>query len=365
MKILMSSSNSYGKNGVTNIIMNLYRNINKDQFNIDFVAINEPEERIRKEIEKSGGKITIIKRDIIRPLCFIKEYSDACKGYDIVHAHGNSATLALEMIAAKKASVAIRIAHSHSSSCKYMLIDKICRPIFYKYCNGYLACGERAGRWLYGKRKFEIINNGINVEQFVFDMDRRIKIRNELRWSDKKVIGHIGAFTKVKNQSFLIKIFDKLHQYDNSYRLLFVGDGKLKKEVEAKLTGTDLIDVVHFLGCTDQVQNYLCAMDLIVMPSLFEGFPLTLIEEQVNGLQCVISDSITKHADLTGNVIFLSLDKGIEEWVKTINKIEIPDRDRKQRSMDAIISIRNNGFDSKHSAKQLEQYYCDMVHTLH
>ena len=183
-------------NGITNVIMSYYDNLDSGRYHMDFVAINDCRKELRDKIENRDSELFVIKGRLKNPLIYVYHLSKIAKGYDVIHAHGNSATLLLEMIAAKSAGVAVRIAHSHSSTCKYVLVDKICRPFFYKACNGYLACGNKAGRWLFGKREFTVIRNGIDTEKYAFSIDSRKEVRQKLGWTDNIVLGHIGAFNE-------------------------------------------------------------------------------------------------------------------------------------------------------------------------
>ncbi|WMJ84226.1 glycosyltransferase [Oscillospiraceae bacterium LTW-04] len=358
IKVLMSSTNSYTKNGVTNVMLNLFRNIDKTDIRIDFVAIEEPDDNIRLEIEAAKSKITVVPRSIRHFIRFISRFSKVCKGYDIVHVHGNSATIALELFAAKKAGIKTRIAHSHNSTCKFKKLDILCRIPFYALCNGYLACGQKAGEWLFGKRGFQVINNGIDTEKFAFDQKKRYVIRDKLGWHSNKIIGHVGNFVEAKNHTLILDIFADAYQKDNNCRLLLLGDGRLKQDIMKKAQALKIADMVCFVGNTDYVADYLCAMDLVLMPSLFEGLPLALVEEQSNGLKCIVSDAITTDVDLTGNLIFIPLYAEIVKWSNVILNLDI-DMDRTLVSNNAIALIKKKGFDSRQSACQLEKYYLE------
>lgn len=361
IKIMMSSTTPVQRDGVTGVMLNLLRNIDKSKFHIDFIVINEPEEGICNQIKNEGGEIIYIPRKITHPIQYILRYSKACKSYDIVHVHGNSATMVLEMIAAALAGVKVRIAHSHNTYCVSKIIDKIFRPLFYCLCNTRVACGEEAGKWLFRNKDFFIINNGINSEKYLFRENEREIIREEFAWDNNIIVGNVANFLAAKNHDFLIEVFIELQKIDSRYRLLLLGTGNLMNTIREKVEKNHVNEFVYFVGSVSEVEKYLSAMDLIVMPSRNEGFPLTLIEEQCNGLRCFVSDRITKEVDLSGNIEFLSLDKSAEEWAQNIHSIVKKAYDRQQTSYSAKSAIKSKGYDILQSVKLLEKIYSKMV----
>ncbi len=362
IRVLMSSVNQLSRDGITNVMLNLIENMDINEYHFDVVGISNPTEEIRSRIEKFG-QLIVVKRSFRHPLRFIKQYKKVCKGYDIVHVHGNSATMSLEVLAAKMAGVKVRVAHCHNSTCKYKTIDKLLRVPFYALCNTFLACGMKAGRWLYGNRPFEVINNGIKTELFAFSSDKRTQIRNELGIEEKQVIINVGNFVEAKNHTFLVDVFEILHRDNPEYYLILVGSERgnrtIKRELEQECIRRGLGESIFFTGSVSNVEDYLSASDLVVMPSLFEGLPLTLIEEQANGLSCLCADTITEDVNLTGNVSFLSLDTGKEKWAKEIKEFfgQSPNIVREQKSNKAIANIKENGFDIEQSINVLSTVY--------
>lgn len=356
IKVLVVNTVPMEINGITNVIMNYYDNLDYEEYHMDFVAINDCGKEICDKIANRGSRLFVIKGRLKNPLIYMHHLAEIAKGYDVLHAHGNSATLLLEMLAAKSAGVAVRIAHSHTSTCKHVLVDKICRPFFYKACNGYLACGDKAGRWLFGKRKFVVIQNGIDTEKYAFSLDSRVKMRQDLGWPEQMVLGHVGAFNEFKNQNFIIEVFNKIYKKNTKYRLLLIGDGPMKEEMIKKAESLNLKEEICFWGSGSHVENLLDAIDLILMPSFHEGFPLTLVEEQANGLDCIVSERIGKEVNLSGNVAFYPIDCGLDVWVEAILKYETSS-ERKSKSESAIRKIVHAGYDVKDSVRMLEDYY--------
>ena len=158
----------------------------------------------------------------------------------------------------------------------------------------------------------------------------------------------------------MVDVFECIHQQHPDYRLVMIGEGPLKDSIQKKVESMGLGDAVSMTGNVDNVNEYVNAMDLIVMPSLFEGVPLTLVEQQANGLQCFVSDTITREADKTGNLTFISLEKNAEDWAKIVMSTK-DSLTRAERSKAAIESIKKAGYDIKSQAKTLEKYYKNAI----
>lgn len=357
MKVLFVSTVPFVKNGLVHVIMNLYRILTKEGIKVDIVAATGAVEDIYvKEILDSGGKFIPVSRSAKHPLLYIYNIAKISRNYDIIHVHGNSGTMALEMIGAKIANVPLRITHTHSSSCKYKIANTTLKPFMLLFSNGRIACGKQAGKFLYGKKPFIIVKNGVNTEKFRFDINKRNDIRKMLGWDNCLVIGHVGNFVEVKNHSFLLDVFFKVAETNKNARLILLGDGKKLDEIKTKAKNLKVSDKVYFAGSVFNVDSYLSAMDVIVMPSFYEGVPLTLIEEQANGLQGIVSDTISKEVDVTGKVKFLSLSHESSFWANEISSISIIN-DRTLDSNSNINKIKNAGFDIQFQALKLKQYY--------
>lgn len=362
MRVLMVNTVRTRRNGITNVIFNLIRSIDETQITIDLLAIEKPDQSYIEEIEKYGGKVIVLHRNTKHIIRYVKQLRDVIKieNYDIVHVHGSSHTIAIDLFAAKIAKCKNRIAHSHNTTCSSILMHKVLSPFFYLCCTYRLACGIDAGKWMYGQRNFEVINNGVDTLKYIFDGRNRKEIRDMYKLENKVVIGHVGGFNETKNQTFLIDILN--HMDKEMFCLMLVGDGPLKNKVHNKAVTLGLENNVIFIGITDYVEKYLSAMDCIVMPSLFEGLPLTLVEQQTNGLCCIVSDNITKAVNLTGNVSFVSLSAPISAW---IDKIECAVRTenvddvghRQTESIAAVKCIKKKGYDIYEEAEKLKSIY--------
>ena len=352
MKVLIINTVSTGFNGITNAIFTMLDALRGQDILIDYITNEGAEQKFIDNFSSNWGNLYILSRNHVVTyfLYLIKKNK-----YDIVHVHGNSHTLSLEMLAAMLAGCKVRIAHGHNSMCYHKILHKLLSPFFYLSCNYGFACSNDTGKFLFGNHiKYHVLYNGIELNKFRFDLIKRLEIRKKNGFEDSIVIGNIAAMRPEKNRSFLIVVFSELLRMNQSYRLLLVGDGKDRPFLEEKVKKLNLSEYVFFTGFVD-VSEYLSAMDLIVMPSLFEGLPISLIEEQTNGLPCVVSTCITREVDVTNKVHFISLNKTKSEWATYISNLQI---DRNSVSANKSYElVKQNGFDITDEANWLINFY--------
>jgi glycosyltransferase involved in cell wall biosynthesis len=357
IKVLIIATTKFELNGITNVILNYYWAMEKSDMQIDFVIPNDIGNDLRNELGLFGSNIYKISGRNKKPFTYISKLSKLINknSYDIVHAHGNSCTLALEMIAAKKGKVKVRISHSHSSNCKYKIIHKVLRKLFNNNYTHAFACGQKSGEWLFKGNPFVIINNGINLEMYKYDEMIRKEYRNKYGLNGKKVVGHIGHFSYPKNQEYLVKIFHELYKLDNSYRLILIGDGQLRQNIQEQVANLGLTNTVIFTGKTSEVPQLMQALDIIVMPSRFEGFPLTLVEAQSACLPCFVSDTISSEVAITDLVQFISLNKSPKEWANQINTFT--PKNRRESSNTIYNQIAEAGYSITENAEKIKRLY--------
>lgn len=357
MKLLIVTTTKFDLNGITNVVMNYYRAMDKSDMLIDFVVPNEVNESLKEEIKRNNGNIYTIYKRSKNPVKYFYKLMKIMKKntYDIIHAHGNSATLAIEMFAAKRAKVPVRISHSHNSTNKYKRTHKLLKSFFEKNYTHALSCGEKAGEWLYGKKPFTIVKNGINVKKFTFNNIIRESYRKKMNLENKKVIGHIGRFTYQKNHSFLVEVFYELYQKNKDYRLLLIGDGDLRKKIEEQVEELKISDAVIFTGKRQDIPELMSVMDMFLFPSHFEGLPLTVVEAQTACLPCFISDRISEEVKITDLVQFISLEQSAKQWANLIDTSINVNRDEiKKTIFNQIISA---GYSIEENAKKLKKTY--------
>ena len=370
IKVLHSVSNM-DRAGIETMLMNYYRHIDKNKVQFVFLCNKSKIGAYNDEIIKMGGKIYVSPG--YNPLK-IFQYGKLVKRIllenpeiKIVHAH-NGPLQFFALYFAKKYGIKIRISHAHSTKVPYSnkyfdlgnLYKRFLKSKLKRVANYYWGCGLEAVRFYYGKKvvknkNYEIIRNAVDTSLFSFKSDVRIEERKKLNISeDCFVIGHIGRFNIVKNQSFLLKVFKEVLNIEKNSKLLFIGDGELEDKVknEAKKLGID--NSVIFAGNVKDAYNKYQIMDVFVLPSIFEGLPVVGVEAQANGLYCVFSDSVSHEVDITGNTTFLSLNEDYKTWAKAL-------LNKKERDKDAIKKIEINGYSIAKESKKLEEKYLDLV----
>jgi len=347
----------FGKNGITKCVMNYVSRFDPSHVRCDLAVQNEPDAESVRMIESLGGQVFVLGQRNRDPINYFHRLEIVVneRKEQIVHAHGNSATLYVEMLAAKFGGAAVRIPHSHNTTCKMKLADRLLRKPFSKSYTNAAACGEAAGRWLFGDVPFVILNNAVPAEHFYFDAKKREETRASFGIPQSAfTVCHIGSFNEQKNQVFLVEAFAELQKSRPDARLLLVGGGKLRSNCEQRAAALGVKDRTVFTGAVDDVAGALCAADVFALPSFFEGLPLTLIEAQCAGLFCVASDRVTREAVLTDLVSFCEIGNA-ETFARAL--LKPAGKDRRAASEDAIRRVREAGYDISENAGMLSRWY--------
>lgn len=304
--------------------------IDRSKYEIHYLVFGKEKGEYEKELNAKGIKIFHFPEPSEGYLRYLTSLKKLLKenSYSIIHAH-TMFNCGWAMFIGWYMKVPCRISHSHSikmADFHYSTIMKIYQVLMRRLikCFGteYIGCGRAAGQWLFGKRFFEkhgkILFNGIDTRQYLFSIDARIKMREKLDLQNQFVIGHVGHFAQVKNQKFLIALMPEIIKQKPETTLILVGDGELKVTLQKECEKLGIQEHVIMTGNVANVADYLCAMDVFVFPSLYEGMPLSVIEVQCNGLPCVISDSVPDDVYLTDLIRPLSLKDSKEEWIHEI-----------------------------------------------
>ena len=356
-RILVLKSVRFAREGTTAVVCNIINSLCDKNCVFDVVSINSNDD-YKRFIESKGGSFFVANRSFGKLFQYIRTIRSIIKKqkYDAIHIHGNSHTLVLELLACRFSKVKNILVHAHSTSCKNRFVHWALSPLFFALCGIKIACGESAGRFMYGRRRFLIIKNGIDINRFTFSVENRSNIRNSFNINRETIVlGHVGSFSLVKNHAFLIDILSALSSSDQKYVLMLVGEGKLMETIKRKTIEKHLESNVIFCGSVDNVFDYLSSMDFLLMPSLFEGFPLSLVEAQANGLNCLVSSNVPHEVNLTGNISFLPIDQGESLWAKEIQKCS--SYNRNTNSINAVNCIKREGFDIRTEALKLLEYY--------
>lgn len=357
MRILIVNTVRFRLNGITSVILNYYRNMDRTDMQIDFVVPNEISEEYRAELEGCGSRIFHLPRKK-NPLAYALRLYWVIKEnrYDVIHVHGNSAMMTVDLLPAWLAGVKVRIAHSHNTTCSHMKAHKLLLPLFRRcYTHGF-ACGEDAGRWLFGSEPFEVLKNGIDLRQYRYDEVQRQEFRNRIHAEDRIVLGHVGNFIEQKNHAFLLDWFKLLADKNQNVLLLLISDGALMDAMKEKAHLLGLDDQVLFLGKTTEMPGYMQAMDLFVLPSLHEGLPVVLVEAQAAGLRCYVADTVTRETDLTDSIRFLPITDG-EVWADTIQDHLVSAQNRTEDCENWQRAISEAGYDVTRNADRMRKLY--------
>lgn len=343
--------------GTQAFLMNLYRNIDRDKIQFDFLVEYEEKEFYDDEIISLGGKIYYTNfRKTLNVIKFKKTLSNILKEhpeYKIVHIHATAIGKICTDVA-KKCGVKTIIAHTHNNSAvkDWKYYPKILlRKLYTKGPTDFFACSEDAGRYTFKNKKFTVVYNAIDIDKFLFKQEIREEFRKELNIEDKFVIGNIGRLHEQKNQSFLIDVFYEIQKRKDNAILLIVGKGPLENELKEKVSNLGIDNKVYFLGNRKDIERIYQGMDVFVLPSLFEGLGIVAIEAQVSGLPVIASMGVAKEANITNNIRNIDLSEPIDVWVEAICKTKVNNR----KSIEDI--VRKSKFNIKNNVKFLQEFY--------
>ncbi|HYE10140.1 MAG TPA: glycosyltransferase family 1 protein [Patescibacteria group bacterium] len=358
------------RGGIETQIMNIYRKLDRNNFQFDFLVTRDEKGIFDDEINKLGGQIyhvpSIRKVGLFKFVKSIDNFFKKHSEYKIVHSHMNTWS-GLFLHIAKKYKIPIRIAQSHSAQqgIKSTSVKEILESIFKGVMKLFIKSGathfwavsEAAGKWLFGveiaNSKMKIIPNAKDLNIYKFDLDARESLRKDLGISPSTlVVGHVGSFSPVKNHLFLVELFSELRKLESDSVLCLVGDGILFNNIKNEVLKKGLEEYVLFLGSRNDVHKLMSAFDVLVLPSKFEGMPNVVIEAQATALSCIISDSITKEVDMgMGIVEFVSLSDKFDNWIKAIIKGSNNSRNIK------ITNMRTIGYDLDELVISLQEFY--------
>ena len=354
--------------GIESFIMNVYRNIDREKVQFDFLVLRNEKEFYEDEITALGGRKYYVHSDIKNTFLRILDESRKIEKflkinhYDVVHIHYTTPLRAFYLKAAAKAGVPVRIYHSHSAEVSgksniKLFIYNYCKKVIDKYATDFFACSEAAAKWIFSEnalksKKVKVIHNGIDTDRFSFKKEIRDKVRKNLSVSNEYVLINTGRFTEQKNQTFLIDIVNELKKKGENVKLFLLGDGPLKAKCQDKVDKLELQDIVYFLGVKANVEDYLFAADCYVMPSLYEGLPVAGVEAECTGIPCVFSENITREVKLNENAIFVGLNTSALEWSHIVlDKCEVKEREN------AVKAIRDAGYDIHDVASNMQKFY--------
>lgn len=352
--------------GIESLLMSMYRGLDKRQLQFDFMVDTYDELPEFDEIRKAGGRVFQMGRYLDSPLKYQIKLHHILKSYshEYIALHSHTVVRALPVLwAAKHHNIPQRILHSHTDSLDGSrsaslapFIAKITVPL----ATDYWACSDKAGQLFFKGKDYKVFRNAIRTHHFFFNKSDREEVRKRLDIDpDALVVGHTGRFTYQKNHEFLVKLFAQLYQIRSDARLILVGSGPLESDTQALVTRLGLDEVVFFVGLQSNVAPYLSAMDVFLLPSRCEGFCISLLEAQANGLPCLSTDVIPDEVKITPSIKTCHIYDSNRKYVDNILKLEESGRVDSESN---ISLIKAAGYDSDlQQNAMLDMYNCKNI----
>lgn len=361
--IIVGKMDSGGKK---NLIMEYYRNMDRAKVQFDFICDADSQAIPDEEIKDLGGivyRITPYKNIICNMWDMHKLFKK--NRYPVIHAYNNTMNL-FPMVIAKVTGVPVRISESLSMGNKReykTVIKEILKPFSKVGATHYMSCGEDCGRWQFGNKSFDsgrvaVFKTVVNTNFNAYNPELRHKTRNKYGWEDKIVIGHIGRFVPQKNPLFLLEIFSEICKRESKALLCLIGDGELKEAMFKKIDKLGIKERVNYLGRREDIQQFYNAMDMFLLPSLYEGLPVVGLEAQSSGLPVFFSTEVTLETSACELGHYISLNESVDVWADEILKVtkkNIPIRRSHARE------VADAGFDSGSEALRMQEYYIKAI----
>ncbi|KAA9302214.1 MULTISPECIES: glycosyltransferase [Aerococcus] len=349
--------------GIETYLIKLNKKLSSDHLKFDFVILGDKYFEGYQELLVNDSQIYFVtpRRKSILNNFFETRKLFKNNSYDLIHFHLLSLSDIMPIVLAKFYKIPVVI-HSHSSNCPDSKITKLLHDINKKIIHFFdfkgIAVSKLAAEWLFNKNdNVEVINNGINIEQFQFNEEKRSLTRTELGLTDELMAIHIGTLKEVKNPLFVVEIFNEMLKINKNCKLYFVGgDGELRDEVNAKINRYQIENKIEFLGFRTDIPNLLSAADVLIFPSLYEGFPGTVLEAETNGLPCVISENITEEVQVSDQCLRLSLKLPAKNWAREV----LSNKPISERQY-AVNDILNSDLTDDHEAQKLRAIYNEVL----
>lgn len=351
-------TDSLNTGGIETYVLNLVKYINKDIYQVSVLVLDKNRLALAEEIKKHGANVIIAQSSNkwYRLRLLFKIVKDS--KVDLVHMQIRYTYL----IAIAKMCGAKVILHSHfafGQDNMSTIRKKIMLFVIKHCCSKLLACSEDAGKIMFSGLPYEFVRNGVDFERFIFDELERVKIRKKYKLNKKnKILVQVGKINDRKNPLFSLDVLRELLTISQDFRLFLIGDGELTPKVKAKISELKLNPYVIMTGSLNDASAYYSASDILLHPALAEGLPFTLIEAQANGLYCVVSDTVTKDANISGKMKFLSLKDTPNHWAHQINHCLIANMKTARVSS---LKLARSEYNIKNSIKQIENIYREVL----
>ncbi|WP_303816117.1 glycosyltransferase [Selenomonas ruminantium] len=347
--------------GIENMLMTIMPYMKSKGIFFDFAVHGKNIGFHEKKIEQLGGHVFHLPKfyglNIIPYILAWYRVLKTNTDFKIIHGHMTS-TASLYLLLAKM-NGKIAIAHSHNTGHRGNLISKIIKRIMeypLRYIGDYFfACSQAAAKFRFGKKilynkKYYLWRNPVDTAKFCFSEEKRKRYREKLHVGGDLLIGHVGRMTYQKNHSYLLDVFYAYHKINSHSKLLLLGDGELRNEIEFKVKKMKLKNAVIIAGAVSNPEDYLSAMDVFLMPSRWEGFGVAVIEAQTNGLPCLVSEAFQDESCISNNMHKLSINEEPFVWAEKIAQLKRNVKDE----------LPNNPYDIKLVAGEIEKLYSEM-----
>ena len=348
------------RGGIENMVMNLYRAIDKTKIQFDFIIHRHTEDAFCDEVRALGGNIYLFpKFSLLKIGSYKKFWKNFLKDhpeYKVIHSHVRSYAIVFIRIAKKLGRKTIVHSHSTSNGSGIGSLVKMFMQLPLRRESDYLfACSEISGRWLFGdkaikKDNYKMIKNAIDTNRYVVSSEVRQSYRKSFNAEDKVVYGHVGRLSEPKNHSFLLDIFKEIVSREPNSLLVIVGAGEYQAQIGAKIKQLSLENSVVMTGARADIPELLSAMDVFLFPSLWEGLPVTVVEAQAAGLPCLVSDTVTSEVAVSEAVEYLPIDKGTSVWVEKALSAA-------GKRYSVVDKIKLAGFDTATTCEELTSFY--------
>lgn len=366
-KKILVVAKTLNEGGISKFIERTYSSINVDKlFDITVLTLTTNNDiKIIKNLENSGIKVISVEAINKAPYKYFRGILKVFRNnkFDIVHWHTDNWVNVFPILLAMKEKNTKVIVQSHNSSNTDVVNSKIKMFIqnhFIEKNTNWdivrIAVSEEAAKWMFGStEKVQILANPINVEKFKYSEKDRKFIRKKYGIENEIAFGNVGRFKEQKNQMFLLDIFNEIRKLNSNVKLILIGSGPLEEKIDNKIKKFSLQNEVIKVKWTDSVDKFYSAFDEIIFPSLYEGFPLSLIEAQSTGCPVIFSDSITKKVKIVNSTVSCSLERGSKFWAKkALENLENSINNR----IDTYKILLNQSFDySSYNKKMINLYY--------
>ena len=347
--------------GIESFLVNLHEHMDLSRVTFDYAVHAQAEGAYAERVKAMGARVYLLPRLSHDPAGNLREIGRLVREnrYDVVVRNTPNAMITPQLIAAKK-NGAGTVLHAHASLDPMKAAHFAGRLLVDRAADVRVACSEAAGRWMFGKRTFTLMKNAVDLGKFAYRAEAEARIRDEFHLEGAHLYGAIGNLRPEKNHRYTLEVFRKIKDADDAAVLLCVGDGALRPEIEARIRELHLDDSVILAGMRNDVADIMCALDVLFFPSLFEGMPVTLIEAQASGLPVLLSDRITRDAEVTkGLMTYLSIDGAPELWAEHAagKMAEINAAQKPSMRIQQTQTIAEHGYDIERMAGE----YRDMI----